>query len=52
MIATLDYGFDSIKLDGCGMEENVELFYDLFAQELASRGGRTAGGASGVLVEK
>lgn len=23
--ATLDYGFDSIKLDGCGKEENIEL---------------------------
>ena len=29
--ATFLYGFDSMKLDGCGAEENVELWYDLFA---------------------
>ncbi len=27
--ATLAYGFDSIKLDGCGQEENVEQWYNL-----------------------
>ncbi len=28
--ATLDYGFDSIKLDACGMEDDLTLYADLF----------------------
>ena len=28
--ATLDYGFSSIKLDGCGVEKNVTLYAELF----------------------
>jgi hypothetical protein len=28
--AVLDWGFDGIKLDGCGKQENVELWYNLF----------------------
>eukprot|EP00041_Stephanoeca_diplocostata_P006061 m.74141 g.74141 ORF g.74141 m.74141 type:complete len:451 (+) comp16151_c0_seq1:146-1498(+) len=28
--ATLDFGFESIKLDGCGVEKNVSLFAELF----------------------
>ena len=28
--ATLDFGFESIKLDGCGIEKNVTLFSELF----------------------
>lgn len=28
--ATLDYGFESIKLDGCGVEKNVTMFAELF----------------------
>lgn len=49
--AILDYGFDSVKLDGCGQEENVELWYDLLEQALISRGGKTNGGQSGILIE-
>ena len=26
----LDWGFDSVKLDGCGKEENIELWNSLF----------------------
>ena len=32
MKATLDFGFESIKLDGCGVETNVTLFAELFNQ--------------------
>eukprot|EP00051_Salpingoeca_urceolata_P019433 m.283926 g.283926 ORF g.283926 m.283926 type:complete len:431 (-) comp19421_c0_seq10:29-1321(-) len=28
--ATLDYGFSSIKLDGCGIEKNITLYSQLF----------------------
>lgn len=28
--ATLDFGFGSIKLDGCGVEKNITLFSELF----------------------
>ena len=28
--AVIGWGFDSIKLDGCGAQENVQLWYDLF----------------------
>jgi alpha-galactosidase len=28
--ATLNYGFESIKLDGCGVEKNVSLYASLF----------------------
>ena len=28
--ATLDYGFESIKLDGCGNEKNVSYYAELF----------------------
>lgn len=27
----MDAGFDSLKLDGCGAQENIELWYDIFA---------------------
>ena len=46
-----DYGYDSVKLDGCGQEENIELWYDLLAQALINRGGKTNGGKEGILVE-
>ena len=44
--ATLAFGFDSIKLDGCGEEENVELWYDLFNATIEQNGG-----GAGMLVE-
>lgn len=49
--ATLAYGFDSIKLDGCGKEENVQLWYEMFNATIAQNGGKTAGGQPGMLVE-
>ncbi len=30
VLAHLNYGFDSTKLDGCGREKNINLFSDLF----------------------
>jgi alpha-galactosidase len=36
--ATLAWGFDSIKLDGCGQEENVQLWYDLLSWGAAKAG--------------
>ena len=35
--ATLEYGFDSIKLDGCGAQMNISLWNELF--EKNSKGG-------------
>lgn len=35
--ATLNMGFDSIKLDGCGKEENVELWRSLFNYSIGMR---------------
>ena len=43
--ATLAYGFDSIKLDGCGQEENVQLWYDMFNSTIGKTGGK------GILIE-
>ena len=39
--AALAFGFDSIKLDGCGQEENVQLWYDLLSWG-AKKAGRRA----------
>ena len=36
--AVLGWGFDSIKLDGCGKEENVELWYTLLNWTLSTAG--------------
>ncbi len=36
--AILRWGFDSVKLDGCGAEENVQLWYDLFNWSITSSG--------------
>ena len=30
MDSTLDYGFDSIKLDGCGAQRDLDLYASLF----------------------
>lgn len=50
--AILGYGFDSVKLDGCGQEENVELWSEMLAWTLAQDyKGKTKGGAPGVLIE-
>ena len=37
----LDWGFDSIKLDGCGAQENVEIWYSLYNWTAAQRGRKT-----------
>jgi hypothetical protein len=42
----LDWGFDSIKLDGCGKEENIELWRNLFNWTMQQRGLKT-----GMLLE-
>jgi alpha-galactosidase len=42
----LDWGFDSIKLDGCGKEENIELWRNLFNWTMQQRGLET-----GMLLE-
>ena len=36
----LDWGFDSVKLDGCGKEESIELWSDLFNWTIRARGGK------------
>jgi hypothetical protein len=28
--AVIAYGFDSYKLDGCGKQENIQIWYDMF----------------------
>jgi alpha-galactosidase len=48
--ATIALGFDSIKLDGCGAEEDVELWAELFNHSLRERGG-TGGGQPGIMIE-
>ena len=47
---TVALGFDSVKLDGCGAEEDVALWDALFNHTLRERGG-TAGGQAGILIE-
>lgn len=42
---TLAAGFDSIKLDGCSAELNVQLWYDMFSWETAKQGRK------GVMIE-
>lgn len=37
----LDWGFDSVKLDGCGQEENIELWNSLFNWTIQKRGLKT-----------
>ena len=39
--AILGWGFNSVKLDGCGKQENVELWYQLFnwTQTMANKTG-------------
>mmetsp|Transcript_13218 Transcript_13218/g.23511 ORF Transcript_13218/g.23511 Transcript_13218/m.23511 type:complete len:436 (-) Transcript_13218:97-1404(-) len=34
--ATLQYGFDSVKLDGCGAFRDLDLWYDLFSADQAN----------------
>lgn len=36
--AILAWGFDSVKLDGCGKQENVELWYNLFNWSITASG--------------
>ena len=36
--AILGWNFDSLKLDGCGKQENVQLWYDLFNWSITSSG--------------
>ena len=48
--ATIALGFDSVKLDGCGAEEDVALWSNMFNHSLREKGG-TAGGKGGILIE-
>ena len=48
--ATIALGFDSIKLDGCGAEEDVALWSMLFNHSLRESNG-TAGGFGGIMIE-
>ena len=50
MNATIALGFDSVKLDGCGAEEDVELWAELFNHSLREKGG-TGGGQPGIMIE-
>ena len=50
MNATLALGFDSVKLDGCGAEEDVALWDALFNHSIRVLGS-TAGGEKGMLIE-
>lgn len=34
--AIIGWGFDSLKLDGCGKQENIQLWYDLFNWTLSN----------------
>ena len=34
--AVVSWGFDSLKLDGCGKQENIQLWYDLFNWTLSN----------------
>jgi alpha-galactosidase len=45
--ATLAYGFDSIKLDGCGKEEDVALWNKMFNQTIT----RGSNNHSGMMIE-
>ena len=38
--AILSWGFDAVKLDGCGKEENIQLWYDLFNWTNSVRGNK------------
>ncbi len=50
--ATIGWGFDSIKLDGCGKELAPQLWYDSLEWAIAQApNGTTGGGFKGVLVE-
>ena len=46
--ATLAFGFDSIKLDGCGKEEDVALWNELFNHSIRMLGANH----SGMMIEK
>ena len=48
--ATVAFGFDSIKLDGCGQEEDVALWSAMFNHTLRMAGG-TGGGEHGIMIE-
>jgi alpha-galactosidase len=37
--AVIAWGFDSVKLDGCGRQENIQLWYDLFNWTLSNTPG-------------
>ena len=50
MDATVSLGFDSTKLDGCGAEENIDLWYEMFQWAVAKRG-TTAGGFGTLMIE-
>lgn len=50
--ATLALGFDSVKIDGCGAEEDVALWDALFNHSIrVMQGSKTAGGQPGMLIE-
>lgn len=36
----IGWGFDSLKLDGCGKQENIQLWYDMFNWTLTASGGK------------
>jgi alpha-galactosidase len=40
--AIVGWGFDSLKLDGCGKQENIQLWYDLFNWTLSNMEGKKA----------
>ena len=46
--ATLAFGFDSIKLDGCGKEEDVALWNEMFNHSIRMLGANH----SGMMIEK
>ena len=48
--ATLAYGFDSIKLDGCGKEEDVALWNEMFNHSIRVLSGG-ANNHSGMMIE-
>ena len=48
MNATLAFGFDSIKLDGCGKEEDVALWNEMFNHSIRMLGANH----SGMMIEK
>lgn len=50
--ATLALGFDSVKLDGCGAEEDVALWDQLFNHTVRLMpNSQTSGGMPGMLIE-